>query len=303
MTSCASLSFFHGSVDAARVGDELGIGFQQRGDDAQVVGAQGGAGLGDVHDGVHQVGDFHLRRAPTELDLRRDALAFEEPARQADGLGGDALALQVLHGADRRGFRHGEHPARRRGAGLAERQVAEHFHLRAVFLDPVAAGQPGVEKTLFDVAADFLRAQQPELQFGVVDGRLVRAAGPGNLEARLGEKRQRRLLQTAAGQADAQDGAGLKSKVRTHGNRRLKGRKGGCYRYNGKRVLRDTDEARPQRSNSRHYLLSRYFAGRHFVCPNGTLWTSARCHAPSTSFFHRGHAGNNTWRRIERTSL
>ena len=206
MTSLRELLLLPGVGDRGGVGDELRVRFQQRGDDAQVIGAQAGAGLGDVHDGVHQIGHLHLRRAPTELDLRRDAVPFEITARQPDGLRGDALALQILHGADRRGVRHGQHPARRRGADLAERQVAEHFHLRAVFLDPIASGQPAIQETLFDVAADLLRAQQPDLQLGIVDAGFVRAAGPADLESGLGKKRQRGVLQTAFGQADAQHG-------------------------------------------------------------------------------------------------
>src|SRR5208283_4187786 len=59
------------------IGDELRFRFHQRLDNAQAVGAQAGAGLGDLDDGVGEGGRFHFRRAPTELDLDGDVARGE----------------------------------------------------------------------------------------------------------------------------------------------------------------------------------------------------------------------------------
>ena len=87
---------------AVPVGDQLRVGLEQRGHDLQAVRPQRRAGLGDVHDGVHQALDrLGLGGAPRELDLHRDAALGEVAPGVADQLGGDGLARAVLDPVDR----------------------------------------------------------------------------------------------------------------------------------------------------------------------------------------------------------
>ena len=79
---------------------------QQRVHDAQLVRAQRRAGLGQFHNRVHQFVRLHLRRAPGKFHLRLHAVFAQIFLREIDDFGGNAFALQILHGFDRRIFRH-----------------------------------------------------------------------------------------------------------------------------------------------------------------------------------------------------
>ena len=78
------------------VGHEDRVGLDDGLEDAELVGAEGGAGLGDVDDGVDQIGNLHLGGSPGEFDVGRDPIALEVTAGQTDRLGGDALPLEIL---------------------------------------------------------------------------------------------------------------------------------------------------------------------------------------------------------------
>ena len=78
------------------VGDEDRIRFHNGLDHAEFVGAQGRTGLGDIDNGIDQIGHFHLGGAPAEFDFGVHPAAAEKFFGQADGLGGHALPGQIL---------------------------------------------------------------------------------------------------------------------------------------------------------------------------------------------------------------
>ena len=149
------LLLFPGVGTGFLIGDEARRAGQQLGDDAQIVRLQGAAGLGDINDGVGEARRLHLGRAPAELDLGADAVLREIALRDADQLRGDAFALQVVHGHDRRIVRHREHPAHRPAADLREDQLRELRHLRFVFQHPVVAGEAAIERAVLRHSAAF----------------------------------------------------------------------------------------------------------------------------------------------------
>ena len=77
-----------------------------------------------------------------------DAVLGQPARRQADDLGGDALALQVLDRLNRRIVGHRQHPAHRPAAHLAEDQLGQLDDLGVVLQDPVVAGQAAVERAV-----------------------------------------------------------------------------------------------------------------------------------------------------------
>ena len=194
--------FFHGIGVGGAVGDESRRALQHFVDDPQVVGPQRTAGLGDFDDGVDQLGRLDLGGAPTELDLGRHAVLGQIARGQADRLGGDPLALQILHRLDGRVFGHAEHPADRPAADLREDQFGHLMHVGPVLHDPVVAGQPGVEHAVLDVAGHLLGADQQALDLVVVDGRIVAPRAEGDLVAGAAKQFGRRLLQAAGGDSE-----------------------------------------------------------------------------------------------------
>ena len=98
-----------------------------------------------------------------------------------DQLGGDDLAFEILHRAEGGGFGHGQHPAHFAEALLGVDEVGDGDDVGFVFLDPVAAGEAGVEDAVFDVARHFLGADEHALDFGIVDGGEIGAAAGGDV--------------------------------------------------------------------------------------------------------------------------
>ena len=80
-------------------------------------------------------------------------------------------------------------------------KLADFVDFGAVFDDPIVAGQPAIQVAVLDVAADFLRPDQPDQQLLVIDIRRVRAAADLDMEAGLGHFGNGGLLQTAFGQS------------------------------------------------------------------------------------------------------
>ena len=89
-----------GVLPGCLVGDQLGVGFEHGVDDLELVGAQAGAGLGDLDDGVGQHRRLDLGGAPTEFDLGLDAVRGQVALGGGDQFGGDDLAFQILHGVE-----------------------------------------------------------------------------------------------------------------------------------------------------------------------------------------------------------
>ena len=75
--------------------------------------------------------------------------------------------------------------------------------LGAIFDDPIVAGDATVEIAMLDVAADFLRANQPDFQFVIIHVRDVGTAVDLNVKAGFGHLFDGGLLQTAFGQTEA----------------------------------------------------------------------------------------------------
>ena len=128
-----------------------------------------------------------------------DAFFLKPAFRNAHAFRGDALALQVFRTGDGGILRDHEHPAGGPGGGLGIGKVRQHFHVRAVFINPVASGDAAVDETVVDVAADFLGADQEELQIVVIGSRAVAAAGYIDVVAGLAEQFHGGVLQTAFG--------------------------------------------------------------------------------------------------------
>ena len=105
-----------------------------------------------------------------------------------DEFGGDDLAFEILHRFDGRGFGHGEHPAHLAEALLGVDEIGDFDDLGAGLLDPVEAGETGVEHAVFDVAGHLLGADEHALDFRIVDDREVGAAGGLDMEAGLPEQ-------------------------------------------------------------------------------------------------------------------
>ena len=128
------------------------------------------------------------------------AVLLEITLGDADRLGRDALALEVLRGLDLRIVRDGHDPAHGPHALLGVDEIGDFVHVRAVFDDPVIAGQAGVQHAVFDVTADLLCADQARFDLRIIDARNVGARAGRNREARLLHHRERGLLQAAFGQ-------------------------------------------------------------------------------------------------------
>ena len=130
---------------------------------------------------------------------------MEKLFRDADSLGRDAFALEVAGGFDRRILGHNEHPAGGVRTGFAVRELHDLADVGGVFLHPIVAGDAAIEVAVLNVAADFLRAEETDAEFGIVHGRTVGAARAGNGVARFREKRDGRLHEASRGKADSEN--------------------------------------------------------------------------------------------------
>ena len=156
-------------LPALLVGDEAGGGREDRVDDAEVVRAERRTGLGEVDDRVDELGGLDFGRAPAKLNVGLDAVLLEVALDEADRLGRDALALEILDSLDLRVVRDSEDPANGIGSRLRVVKLANFLDVGAVLVDPVVAADASVEKPELHVAAHFLRPQKPALDFFVVD--------------------------------------------------------------------------------------------------------------------------------------
>ena len=82
------------------IGDQLGVGFEHRFDNAEFIGAERRSGFGHFHNGVGKDGGFHFRGAPAEFDFRVYAVFFEIALRGGDEFRGDGLAFQIFRGIE-----------------------------------------------------------------------------------------------------------------------------------------------------------------------------------------------------------
>jgi hypothetical protein len=133
------------------------------------------------------------------------ALLAQVALGQADDFGGNAFALQILHRFHRRIFRHAEDPPRWLAADFAEDEFSHLVNLRVVLDDPIMAGNPGIKVAVLHVTADFLRADEADLQFLIIHIRDVGALAHLDVKAGLGHLFNRGLLQAALGQAQFQN--------------------------------------------------------------------------------------------------
>ena len=101
-----------------------------------------------------------------------------------------------------RGFGHGQHPAHFAEALLGVDEIGDGLDVGFALFDPVAAGEPGVENAVLDVARHFLRADEHAFDFGIVDGGKVRAAAGGDVEAGAAEQVDGGVLEAAFGDAE-----------------------------------------------------------------------------------------------------
>ena len=189
-----------------RVGDELGVGDEDRVEHAQPRGAQRATGLGDVDDGVGDLGDLRLGGAVRQRDLGLHAVLLEEAARQLRILGVDAHAVgEILHRLPRAVARHREHDARRPSRRLRVVQLGERRDVGAGLLDPVARGDAEVEEPVGDVPRDLLRPQDHDFaDTRVVDrGAVVDVGGPHDREIGILEQLQRRPFERTLRHHDA----------------------------------------------------------------------------------------------------
>lgn len=81
-----------------RIGDESGGGCEDCLDDAEVVGAEAGAGFGVDNDRFDEVGDFDFACSPAEFDFDVDALIGEIALGEALVFGGDRFAIEIFGG-------------------------------------------------------------------------------------------------------------------------------------------------------------------------------------------------------------
>jgi hypothetical protein len=119
--------------------------------------------------------------------------------RQVDDLGGDSFALKILRRFDRRVLGYGQDPARRLACDFAEEELADFMDAGSVLLHPVVPGDTAIQVAKLDIAADFLGADHPDLQFRVVHVRNIGTAVDGNIPARLGHLLDGGFLQAAFG--------------------------------------------------------------------------------------------------------
>ena len=154
--------------------DKLGIALHELIDNSQIIGPEGGSGLGDIDDRIDEFGHFDLGRAPAELDLGIDSILLEIFFDDPDRFGRNAFPLEVFHRLNRGIVGNHEHPAGRIGSGPAVLEIADDMHIGTVLRDPVFSGNSTIEETMIDISTDLLGSDQTNLQFFVVDRGTIR---------------------------------------------------------------------------------------------------------------------------------
>ncbi len=219
------------------IGDETGGGGHEGVDDAEVVGADGGAGFGDVDDGVEEAG-FDFGGAPGEFDFDLDVFGLEVFAGDADEFGGDDAAVELFGLGDGGFIGDAEDPLGGAGGGLGVDEFEDFVDVGAVFLDPVMAGETDIDDAVFDVAGHFLGAEHDDFDGGVVDGGEVGAVIDGDFVAGFGEEIDGGILEGAFGDSESEDVGGRFE----HCEPVVRGRKKGTKRRWGSLVESDTLE-------------------------------------------------------------
>ncbi len=103
-----------------------------------------------------------------------------------------------------RSFGHGQHPAHFAAALLGVDEIGDGHNLQPAFHDPVESGQPRIEHAVFDVPGHLLRPNQHALDIGIGRARGIRPAVGVDVESGARKQLQRRLLQTAFRNTNAQ---------------------------------------------------------------------------------------------------
>jgi hypothetical protein len=96
-------------------------------------------------------------------------------------------------------FGHRQHPAHFAEALLGVDEIGDVLDLRFVLLHPVAAGESGVENSVFDVTRHLLRTNQHAFDFRVVNRRKIGAAAGGDLESGAAEEIHSSVFETPFG--------------------------------------------------------------------------------------------------------
>jgi hypothetical protein len=168
--------------------------------------SDGAARLGHFDDRVAQAGsDLGLGRTPGELDADFDAALGEVASGEADQLGGDALALEILRPLVGRVAGHRQYPAGGAEGGFGVDEVADHFDVRSVFRGPVLAGDAAVEGAEIDISRHLLSTDQRALDLFVIDAREVAAIAGAHAPARLLHEVYGGVLEAALGQSESEN--------------------------------------------------------------------------------------------------
>src|SRR5262249_13574451 len=116
--------------------------------------------------------------------------------------GGNDLAVQVAYAMKRRGRRYRQYPPDLAEALLGIDQVRHCDHLRLVLLDPIAAGEAGIQNAIFDIAGHLLSPDQHTSDFGVIDPWEIGTAAGGDLKTSAAEQINGRILEASLGNAE-----------------------------------------------------------------------------------------------------
>ena len=199
----ALLRLFVGS----RIGDQLGERHQDRVEHLEAGGAQRAARLGDLDDGVGDVGHLGLGGAVRQLDVGVDAVLRQVPLGQLGVLGvHPGPRREVLDRLRGRVGGDGEDDADGAGGRLGVVQLGEGHDFGVGLLDPVPSGDAQVERARRDVPRDLLRSEDPHaVDARVVNvGAVVDVGAPLDREIGVFEQLERRSLQRALRQHQAE---------------------------------------------------------------------------------------------------
>jgi len=100
------------------------------------------------------------------------------------------------------GFGDSQHPADFPEALLGIDEVGDGHDGSFVFLDPIAAGEPGIENPVVYIASHFLGANEHALDLGIVDAGEIGTAAGGDGETGAAEQVDGGVFQAAFGDAE-----------------------------------------------------------------------------------------------------